>query len=65
MRGALLPCSRTGCQGVMTYNGERFNPGRALPDRQAAAFEEGWVCDARQQHTHARRRTYRQATLGR
>jgi len=53
MRGAMLPCSRTGCHGIMTYNGERVSAGVALLDRQAQEVEGGWVCDARHQHAHA------------
>jgi len=51
--GARLPCSRTGCEGVMQYVGVPFSAGPALADQRVASREGGWMCNARQQHSHA------------
>jgi len=52
-RGARLPCSRTGCKGVMQYSGEPFSTGPALLDQTVTTSHRGWVCSAREQHSHA------------
>jgi hypothetical protein len=51
--GARLPCSRTGCEGVMQYGGAPFSAAPALVDQGVASREGGWMCNARQQHSHA------------
>ena len=51
--GARLPCSRTGCEGVMRHGGVPFSAGPALLDQRVASREGGWMCNARQQHSHA------------
>jgi hypothetical protein len=49
-RGVRLPCSRTGCQGVMQYIAEPFSV--ALADESMATSHFAWVCSAREQHAH-------------
>jgi hypothetical protein len=50
--GARLPCTRTGCKGVMQYNGEPISTGPALLDPAMATIQRGWVCSSREQHSH-------------
>jgi len=50
--GARLPCSRTGCAGVMQYEGAPFSTGPALLNQALPTTHLAWVCNTREQHGH-------------